>query len=742
MKRENISKAMDNVGEHLIVESAEKLNLMGGAPVVQKKKGQNAFVRFMNSGWGVAAVCTLVAIGVIGGIIWAGNQPGTGPNPPVAATGETETEAEVTEPLVMPEESDTAEETTVEEATSEEATSEEITSEEVTTEEVETEAPHEHTFTAWSFTQTPTCTEGGAWERVCTTEGCAAVEVQNLPAGRHTYSDSQLSCIVCGADAPMMEFTSYGDGTCYVSDRGDVAKSIRELTIPSYSPTGELVIAVDDNVFSDLLDRCSKLTVSEGVTRIGSMAFAAMPMLKEVQLPSTLTVIDRSAFYYCQKLTDVTLPDGLLYLGESAFECCKLSAAFTLPEGLTYLGAKALADCSELTKIHLPSSLTEIGEGALYGNPSLQEITFGEGIGITVLPASFAGKTSITSIRIPDTVTAIGNNAFFECAYLQEVSLPVGVTEIWHCAFKGCSLLTEVVLPQNLTSLGDNAFSDCPALVTPLLPDTLTYVGASVFEGSSRISYLSYGGCLYLSIGDNPYAVLAKAETTEITVAEIHPDVKLMMGRVFEGCAQLEEVTVPEGQTKIPDYFFFGCTSLRTVRLPDTVTSIGASAFYKCSSLTELPTSASLTTIGAYAFSSCHGLTEIKLPDTVTEVGAYAFEGCSNLLRAELSSGMTTVSEGMFHKCALLEQVTLPESITHIETWAFGWMNRNDATYLEINIPKSVIYMGERAFSDSTVTLRYDGTWAEFDAIEKGDNCFGGLGNAGVVCSDGSVHLG
>ena len=78
MTRENIMDAMNGIGEHLIVEAAEKLGFLNGSAVVvkaERRKGPSAFSRFMNSGWGVAAVCALVAVSVMGGIIWAGNQP-------------------------------------------------------------------------------------------------------------------------------------------------------------------------------------------------------------------------------------------------------------------------------------------------------------------------------------------------------------------------------------------------------------------------------------------------------------------------------------------------------------------------------------------------------------------------------------------------------------------------------------------------------------------------------------------
>ena len=69
--------------------------LAASASQRKKTRGTSAFSRFINSGWGVAAVCTLVAVSVMGGIIWAGNRPeGPGEQPPVGqppVSGETET---------------------------------------------------------------------------------------------------------------------------------------------------------------------------------------------------------------------------------------------------------------------------------------------------------------------------------------------------------------------------------------------------------------------------------------------------------------------------------------------------------------------------------------------------------------------------------------------------------------------------------------------------------------------------
>lgn len=87
MTRENIMEAMNGIGDHLIAEAAQKLGFLSDTPVTHKPKRRSAFSRFMNSGWGVAAVCALIAVSVMGGIIWAGNQPGV--KPPVVTPEET-----------------------------------------------------------------------------------------------------------------------------------------------------------------------------------------------------------------------------------------------------------------------------------------------------------------------------------------------------------------------------------------------------------------------------------------------------------------------------------------------------------------------------------------------------------------------------------------------------------------------------------------------------------------------------
>ena len=77
---------------------------------------------------------------------------------------------------------------------------------------------------------------------------------------------------------------------------------------------------------------------------------------------------------------------------------------------------------------------------------------------------------------------------------------------------------------------------------------------------------------------------------------------------IYDICAIVEEIVIPEGVTSIGDYAFYCYLSLTEITIPDSVTSIGRQAFWYCSSLTK-----------------------INIPNSVTSIGAWAFEGCTSL---------------------------------------------------------------------------------------------------------------
>ena len=101
MSKQIILEALNGIRDEYIAEAAEALGLLGAAAPAYTKPArehrENLLSRFFNSGWGVAVICAVVSLSVLGGIIWAGQRPpagGPGYNP---STG-TNTDAFETEP--------------------------------------------------------------------------------------------------------------------------------------------------------------------------------------------------------------------------------------------------------------------------------------------------------------------------------------------------------------------------------------------------------------------------------------------------------------------------------------------------------------------------------------------------------------------------------------------------------------------------------------------------------------------
>ena len=106
MKGMTLLASLSDVRDSLIEES---LMLFDTPAEELCPKGQGAFSRFLNSGWGVAMICTVISLGVLMGIIRAGQNPPVGtPGVSDVTTGYEEDSSEVSD---MPEETESEQET-------------------------------------------------------------------------------------------------------------------------------------------------------------------------------------------------------------------------------------------------------------------------------------------------------------------------------------------------------------------------------------------------------------------------------------------------------------------------------------------------------------------------------------------------------------------------------------------------------------------------------------------------------
>ena len=103
-------------------------------------------------------------------------------------------------------------------------------------------------------------------------------------------------------------------------------------------------------------------------------------------------------------------------------------------------------------------------------------------------------------------------------------------------------------------------------------------------------------------------------------------------------------------------------------------------------------------------------------------------------------SRVTTIRGSAFSHDIKIISVTVPEGITTINQYAF----KDCSNLTTVDLPVSLRYIGDEAFATgSELTIRYSGTVAQWEQIEKHENWYGSEASQSlkIVCKDGVITL-
>ena len=148
------------------------------------------------------------------------------------------------------------------------------------------------------------------------------------------------------------------DGTLTVSGSGSMADFSVPAEVPWFAWQEEI----------------ARVVIKDGVTSVGSRAFAGCTAVKSVEIGSEVWYIGHYAFADCGGLTELTLPEGVKTVDDYAFSGCSGLEKLTLPDSLTTIDLYAFGDCTALTEVELPCTMAMLGEHAFYGCTSLKEV--------------------------------------------------------------------------------------------------------------------------------------------------------------------------------------------------------------------------------------------------------------------------------------------------------------------------------------------------------------------------------
>ena len=456
------------------------------------------------------------------------------------------------------------------------------------------------------------------------------------------------------------------------------------------------------------------------VTTIDSYAFQHATQIKEVFIPDSVTRISSSAFLGCTGLTSVTIPNSVTSIGNNAFSGCSSLESITIP----FVGAKAGVTSNDTYQFPF---------GYLFGTSSYT--------GGVATEQHYYGKMVELN---GSTFLQVTNTTYYIPSALKSVTVTGG--NILRGSFNNCGKLTSITLPNNISKIEMNAFYGCTSLVNiKSKPSSITRIGETAFYDTAWYNSQP-NGIVYF----DKVAYKYKGTMPSNTSIVIKNGTLGIADSAFYDCSGLTSVTIPNSVTSIGDGAFYGCSGLTSITIGNGVTSISSDAFDRCYDLTSVHISdiakwcaISFEDIFANPLMYAHNLyvngvlvKDLIIPNSVTNIGDYAFYNCTSLTSVTIPDSVTSIGLGAFQGCSGLTSITIPDSVTRIGNSAFYGCG-----FTSVTIGSGVTRIEKFAFAQCTslISMTFNGTKAQWNAITKVSGWNDRTGNYTIHCTDGDI---
>ena len=183
---------------------------------------------------------------------------------------------------------------------------------------------------------------------------------------------------------------------------------------------------------------------------------------------------------YRDIITSAVIDDGINYIGECSFRQCSGITSVYIPQSVTSIGWCAFHSCGKLSEFIVdPDNLAYCSVDGVLFNKAMTKLL--------IYPADKPGDT----YTVPDGVTEIDT---FEYCDLKTINMPDSITKIDGSAFAGCDRIEEIVLPLKLSEIPSYLFWGNDRLKKVTIQENVEYIANDAFFICRALTDINYTG--------------------------------------------------------------------------------------------------------------------------------------------------------------------------------------------------------------------------------------------------------
>lgn len=324
---------------------------------------------------------------------------------------------------------------------------------------------------------------------------------------------------------------------------------------------------------------------------------------------------------------------------------------------------------------------------------------------------AFQSRVKIQSVTIPSTVTKIGRKAFLGAYKISSVVIDSanpnyksvdnviyskdGTELVYFPAYQSWNL-SSFAIPSGVTKIGAYAFYNTSTvgadstLANLTFPEGLVEIGDYAFYEQLAINSLSFPNSLK-KIGSHAFMQFDSTVQLKITWGE---GIEEIGDSAFSGVYLKGDLVLPSSIRVLGDYSFSRLNALETVVLPSSLEYFGDAALFQNYGLKTIKLSGnSHYKVVNDILYSADGTKLVYVPSD------WAVQTGEDIL--SFASGVTSIESHALSEVRFITGIEFPSTLTEIKARAFHY---NPNYKGAINLPDSLLTLGDEAFMDTKIT--------------------------------------